>query len=62
MNNVENNYCKDANSLVHGCFPQMQTLLVYATWGDDKNGFSDKCFPAKMQAASLRRLGTSSVM
>jgi hypothetical protein len=57
MNNVENNYFGDGNSLVHGCFPQMEYLYVYndvAEWGNDKNGFREQCFPAKIQAASLK--------
>jgi hypothetical protein len=64
MNNVEENYYRDANSLVHGCFPQMELLYVYndGIWGDDKNGFTEQCFLAKMQIASLERLCTSSVM
>jgi hypothetical protein len=56
MNNVEQNYFRDGNSLVHGYFPQIEFLSVY--YGtkpkDDKNGFSEQCFPAKMQAASLK--------
>jgi hypothetical protein len=64
MNNVGDNYLGDANSLVHGCFPQMESLLVYydATWADENNGFTEQCFPAKMQTASLISLCTSSVM
>jgi hypothetical protein len=57
MNNVGRNGFGDANSLVHGCFPQIKLLCVYdddEIWGDDKNEFSEQCFPAKMQAASLK--------
>jgi hypothetical protein len=64
MNNVDNNYFGDANSLVHGCFPQMEDLEVYydGTWEKEKNKSNDQCFPAKMQAASLQCLCTSSAM
>ena len=54
MNNVADNYFGDANSLVHGCFPQMERLWVYDRWGDEKNGFREHCCPAKMQAASVK--------
>jgi hypothetical protein len=55
MNNVDDNYFGDANSLVHGCFPQMKYLWVYydGIW-DDKNKSTEQCFPVKMQAASLK--------
>ena len=40
MNNVVGNYFGDATSLVHGCFPQMESLAVYnEILGDDENGF-----------------------
>jgi hypothetical protein len=63
MNNVDDNYFGDVNSLVYGCFPQMEKLYVYyeRRWKDG-NGFNEQSFPAKMQAASLSRLRTSSVM
>jgi hypothetical protein len=56
MNNVEDNNFRDVNSLVHGCFPQMEKLYLYddGIWGDEKNGFTDQCFPVKMWAASLK--------
>jgi hypothetical protein len=53
MNNVEDNYFRDPNSLVHGCFPHQKEFSVYMTWRDDKNRFTDQGFPAKMQTASL---------
>jgi hypothetical protein len=31
MNNVDINYFGDARKLVDGCFPQIQTLLLYET-------------------------------
>jgi hypothetical protein len=63
MNNLADNYFRDVNSLVHGCFPQMELLLVCYDdkWADEKNRFREQCFPAKMQA-SLKKLCTSSVM
>jgi hypothetical protein len=56
MNNVDDNYFGDANSLVHGCFPQMEYLYVYSDgiWEDDKNKSTEQCLAAKMQAASLK--------
>jgi hypothetical protein len=53
MNNIGDNYFGDANKLMGGCFPQMQELWVYEALEDDRNGFTEQCFPAKMQAASL---------
>ena len=56
MNNVGGNLFEDANSLVHGCFPQMEELWVSdeRDFDDDfQGGSNDRCFPAKMQAASL---------
>jgi hypothetical protein len=56
MNNVEQNYFRDGNSLVHGYFPHMEFLYVSndGIWGDDTNNSTEQCFPAKMQAASLK--------
>jgi hypothetical protein len=62
MNKVENNYFRDANSLVQGCFPQLKTFWVYSALGDQKNPFTEQYFPAKMQATSLKYLRTSSLM
>ena len=58
MNNVENNYFKDGNRLVDGCFLQIKAFLVYSKLRGDKNHFTEQCFPAKMQAASLEFLCT----
>ena len=63
VNNIDNNYFSDPNNLVHGPFPQMQGFVVYwAEEDEDKNTFTEQCFLAKMQAASLNYLRTPSVM
>jgi hypothetical protein len=58
VNNVGDNF-GDAKSLELGYFPEMQQLYVYCLEREDKNKFAQQCFPAKMQASSLKLLRTS---
>jgi hypothetical protein len=62
MNKVGNNSFGDAESLSLGCFPEMLQFFVYTPWKKDTNNFTEQCFSAKMQAASLKKLCTSSLM
>ena len=52
MNNTGENNFGDANRLALGCFWELKRLQVYYTW-EDKNTFTEQCFPVKMQATSL---------
>ena len=51
MDDADNNYFGDGKNLVYGCFPRMESLTMYWPYDEDKNRFTEQCFPAKMQAA-----------
>jgi hypothetical protein len=64
--NADNNYSPDVACLCEAYLPAVDFLSVYGMYalivGNDCNPFANLCFPPKIQAPSLKRLCTMSLM